>query len=649
MSGVQSLLRWIAIGSVFALPFIVFNVAESLFFPFITGKNFLFRGFVEIGFVAYLALALTNTAYRPKRTALLAAFSLFVAIVALADAFGAHPFKSFWSNYERMDGFITLVHLFAYFVTATAVLNTEKLWERLFQTSLGVSVVMGIHGVSQALGVATVSEGFSSASRVDASFGNPIYFAVFMLFHVGIAALLWVWSWQKRKEGSRLWISVLYGSIMVFDGLVLFLTGTRGAMLGILGGFLLGAAILAFSSRTWRWHAVTALLALLLLAGVFWSVRDAAWIQRIPPLQRLASISLEDNTTKARIMNWGTAWQGVKERPILGWGQEHFAIVFDNYYNPKMYAQEQWFDRVHNIVFDWLIAAGFLGLFSYLGLFGAAAWLLWRRDVRGGALFSPLERAIVLGMLAGYFVHTFFVFDNVSSYLLFGTVLAFVAARAGHVAVPMFSSIPVVPRVYHVPLLGAAVVFAGILWWMLNANALSQNRALIIAIAPQQGKTVEQALAQFDRALSYKSVGTQEAREQMIQMARQVVAAEGISQDTKRAFLERAASEMEKMMEESPRNARFPLFLGSLLVNTGNFSLGMPALEKALENSPRKQTILYEIGSALLAQGDNAGALKRFKEAYELAPENTEALRLYTIVAERTGEIELAESLKKKI
>ena len=76
------------------VPFIVLN---GFFFPFITGKNFAFRILVEVMTGAYITLALINPLYRPRRSALLFAFVLFVVVVALADAFGVYPFKSIWS------------------------------------------------------------------------------------------------------------------------------------------------------------------------------------------------------------------------------------------------------------------------------------------------------------------------------------------------------------------------------------------------------------------------------------------------------------------------------------------------------------------------------------------------------------------------
>ena len=102
------------------------------------------------------------------------------------------------------------------------------------------------------------------------------------------------------------------------------------------------------------------------------------------------------------------AIKGFKERPILGWGQENFNIVFNKHYNPLM-DQEQWFDRTHNIILDWLIAAGILGALSYLSLFVAVLVLIWRRGT-----FTFVEKSILTGLFAAYFFHNMFVFDNLA-------------------------------------------------------------------------------------------------------------------------------------------------------------------------------------------------------------------------------------------
>ena len=87
---------------------------------------------------------------------------------------------------------------------------------------------------------------------------------------------------------------------------------------------------------------------------------------------------------------------------------------------------EPWYDRSHNVFFDWLVAAGALGLLTYLSLYGVTLWFMWKNN--NGMPLS--EKAILTGMLAGYFIHNFFVFDNLTSYILFFALLAYITVRA---------------------------------------------------------------------------------------------------------------------------------------------------------------------------------------------------------------------------
>src|SRR3989344_3533614 len=333
MKFVQDLLRWIVIGAVFLLPIVPFIVANTYFFPYITGKNFTFRILVEIMAAAWLAIALVLPQYRPRRSWVLGAFALFVLTIGIADALGAYPFKSIWSNFERMEGWVTLAHLLAYLVVAASGLNTENLWRRLFHVSTVASVLLALTGFMQVVGVIRLGQGgaASLSARIDATFGNPIYLAAYMLFHVFLATMLWTQMKKTRPEREHFWPGLFYCVVIGLDTLALFMTGTRGAMLGLIGGPLLTLILLSCAPAARRWRLITAAFfaGLVVVGGAVWVARDTAFIQNLGFLSRLSSISLTDATTKARFFNMNMAWQGVKERPILGWGQENYALVFD--------------------------------------------------------------------------------------------------------------------------------------------------------------------------------------------------------------------------------------------------------------------------------------------------------------------------------
>ncbi len=643
MAFVEKTLRWVVLAGIFSLPVVALIVANGLFFPYITGKNFAFRVIVEIIVGAWLALALVIPAYRPRRSWVLASFALFVVVIALADALGVHPFKSFWSNYERMDGWITLAHTFAYLVVAVSVLNGENLWRRLLQWSLAVSAFLSVLGLLQVIGIFTVGSGGTGLTgRVDATFGNPIYFAAYMLFHIFIAAMLWVQVWNVRKKADRLAPSILYATAILFDTMALLFSGTRGTMLGLIGGAFLALLLYAISgdaSRKLRRVTAVVFAGGVILASGLWMARDTTFVNSIGFLGRLASISLTDNTAHARFLNMGIAWQGVKERPILGWGQENYAIVFDKYYDPRMYAQEQWFDRVHDVLFDWWIAGGTLGLLSYLAIFAATLWVLWKRGA-----FTIAERSILTGLLAGYFVHNLTVFDNVTSYILFATVLGYIAYREAeaHSARPL-TEIEVFSR-GALPLVAAAataLVLAGA--WSLNATALKQNHAIIAAISPPQTGP-EQNLAYFKEAVGYGSFGTQEAREQLAQITVQLAPA-ALSADLKQQFMQTAIQEMELQQKESPLDARFPLFGAQVLFVYGDYKDAAVQFERAHELSPKKQTILFQMAQTAEALGNIPGALRSFKAAYDLDTTYVSARVYYAAELIRAGQESQGQAL----
>jgi len=641
----EQVLRWIVIIGAYLLPFVVFYVAGNLFFPFITGKNFYFRIVVEIMAAAWLSLALVLPQYRPRKNWILAAFAAFVLVMAVADAQGANPFKSFWSNFERMDGWVTLAHLLVYLVVTVCVLNTENLWKRLFQLSLALSVAIGFKGVAQLLGWSAVGQGGATGleARLDATFGNAIYLAIYNLFHVFIAALLWAQTWHERRPGKRMWIGVVYGVAIFFNTFILLFTGTRGTTLGLIGGGILAGLIYiwrAENAKRIRIYVFGALAVLAVLAGTLYSVRDTQAVANIGFLTRLAHISVNDPTVASRFMNIGMAWKGVQERPVLGWGQEGYAIVFDKYYDPRMYNNEPWFDRVHDSVFDWFVAGGFLGIISYLAIFGTLLWYLWFS--KG---FKLYESSILIGLFAGYFFHNLFVFDNVSSYILFATMLGYVIWRESEARK---SERAIAKQFMPTPAMGfsavGAFIVVGALGWWTNVPALQQNLALIQALMDGSQGNYEKALTDFQTAASIGALGTQEVREQLAQAAAQVTGS-NLPADLKQKYLQTAIAEMQKQEQISPLDARFPLFLGLIYQSAGDVADAQKAFDQAHKLSPTKQTILYQMGQNALSRGDAQAAIDDFKQAYEVDTDNIEARLYYASLLIRANQDALADQV----
>lgn len=636
------ILQYGILGGLFAVLFLPLYVPETLFFPFITGKNFAFRIIVEILFGAWIVLALRASEFRPARSVILYGVVALTLVMAIATALSENPFKSFWSNYERMEGYITLLHLFAYFLVAGSMVRSEKLWERFFQVSLIANVILLGYGALQLLGKLPINQG---GARVDATFGNTTYFAVYLLFHIFLAAFLAL-RLPDRQAGPRgaFWMRYIYGAIILADMFMLYYTATRGAILGLLGGVMLTTILIALFERNntvLRKGAVGVLVAALLVPAAIFAFRDAEWVRGNQVLNRFASISLQETTTKSRFMVWNMAWQGFKERPVFGWGQESFNFVFNKYYDPRMYEQEPWFDRAHNVFLDWLIAGGILGLLAYLSLFGGALYLIWRREHE----FSLAEKSVLTGLLAAYFFHNLFVFDNLLSYVLFFSLLAFLHAR--HTEGPLLRLRPgagAAPGRSAAAVIIPPVVLVGtiLVLYAANYHPLMANRTLINALKPKED--IQQNLESFKQVIARDSLGTSEAREQLSLVASQVVNA-AFPENVKRGFAELAVSEMGLQTEWVPNDARYQLFTGALLNKFGRYRDALPYLLKAAELSPRKQQIYFELVTSYLNLNDYKTAVDVSRTAYELEPRYDDAAFIYATALIYAGDVAEAEKI----
>jgi O-antigen ligase/Tfp pilus assembly protein PilF len=638
----QKILRYTLLCGIFIIPFIPLLVAHNMFFPFITGKNFAFRIIVDLLAGVWAVLAYREASYRPKWSWIFAALTAFVGIIAIADFFGENPLKSIWSNFERMEGLVGLIHLFAYFLIIISVFKTEKLWERFFNVLLGVSVIMGIYGLFQLFGVLDINQG---GVRVDSTFGNAAYLAVYNLFNIFIAAFMLL------KQKREIWLRIAYCSVIALNLVILYFTETRGAILGLLAGVFVATALIAFlekESVIIRKGAIGILAGVLLIIGGFFAVKNTSFVKENTVLSRFASISLKEKTTKSRFMVWNMAMNGFKDRPILGWGQENFNFVFNKYYDPGMYGQEQWFDRAHNVFFDWLIAGGILGLLAYLSLFASVLYLLWF----GVDILSVVSKSILTGLFAAYFFHNIFVFDNLISYIMFFSLLGYIHnanTKIGKVEL-MFNKISAriktvfsggVMDIMIAPLVVVVVIFS---LYFFNYKAIATNLTLLDGIKPHKEGLVKN-LNLFKKALAYNSFGTQEVREQLPQVVFTVAGIKGVPQEIKNEFLKLADSELKAQIKAVPDDARGQLFYASFLDKFGRYDEAITYYKKALKLSPNKQAIYFGLVGAYLNKGENKKALEFAKTAFELEPEYMEARKNYAVTAIYNKEDKLAKDI----
>jgi len=616
----------------FAVPFLTLYVENDYFFPFITGKNFGFRIIIDFVFAAWIILALYEAKYRPRISGIVWSFGILLVVMFFANLLGVHPRSSFWSNFERMDGYVSLVHTFMYMLVLGSMLQTKELWDKLLKTTLAVAFAVAFYGLAQYGGVV------DGSGRIDSRLGNAAYMAVYMLFHIFIA----FWLFVETKSSN---LKVLYGFLILMFTFVLIETGTRGTAIGLLVGVTVMTSYIGLFGqqfKEYRKYAIGAAILLVLGAGAFVAGRDTAIVQNNPNLARIANISIDDLEIRGII--WGMAWEGVKERPLLGYGQSNFNYVFNENFDPRLYAQEQWFDRAHNIFMDWLVTGGFLGLIAYLSIFG---WCLYYLLVRpfldeDDKSFNVMERGVLLGILAGYFTHNFVVFDNIVSYIFFAIILALITSRVGKVPKAL-SSLKVDKMIVNqvVAPLVIVVLVASVYFFHLPGMATSSE---IINAFREPDHSLAR-LEAFQRAIDKNSFAHQEVTEQIVQQTINTVRNPEVPDNIKNQYTSLAEQQMQRLLKEKPGDARTHVFVGSYYRATNQLDEAAKQMAEARGLSPQKQSIIIQQGFIALSKGENDEAVNLFEEAFKLDERNLEAREYYAISLLYNDEVDKVREL----
>ncbi len=635
-----------------AVLLIPFYVANSMFFPFITGKNFTFRIIVEIIFALWVYLAYINDKYRPKFSKILWTVGTFVLVMAIADLFAVAPIKAFLSNYERMDGWITLIHLLMYLLVFGSMMKTEKIWLWFFRSSLILSMIMVILATQEWLK--------TGINRVSVTLGNPIYVAVYFLFNFFFALILLYKDVIVKSAADTLkkllgnWLSYIY---VIAAGLCFFgiwRTSTRGVILGLLGGLIITSLMVSFFEKENKLLKRISILSLVIIAiviGGFLSIRNTQFVKNNVTLERLSEISWSSvsGSGQARQYVWPMALKGFKEKPILGWGQDGFNYVFNKYYDPRMYDQEQWFDRAHDMPLDMLVAGGILGLLSYLSIFFAAVYLVWKRR----KVLGITDAGLIIGLLAGYFFQNIFVFDNLISYIFFFVVLSYIHSRDTENQIEnnvknnsqknIKQSVKTNPEVANYIIAPILIIFFGFTLWYFNVRPINGNLNLIKALQGYQ-EGPSKNLVYFKNAINDGPLGTPEVREQILSLASKVSAMD-VDNKIKQEYAQFAFEQIKEQIAQTPNDARYQLFAGVFFDNINQFQMALPYLQKAVELSPNKLTMMFELTKDLMYLGQKEEALKVAKRAYDLVPVYDEARLNYISALILNGDEAMAKQL----
>lgn len=401
-----------------------FITTSGALYPSHTGKVSFLLGLIEILAVFYVALILKYPKYRPKLDLAVWAVIFFIGSLMLSAFFGVDFWASVFSGLKRMSGIFFMLHIVVFFLILTAIFKSRQDWQKFFAVNVAIGVVHSLFALYQKIDpnfLSSLSKE-DSVVRTGALFGNPSLLASYLVFVLFISLYLFL-SLENRR--AKL---LSAGSFFVILAAI-FTAGTRGTIIGVFVGFIVfGVIILLFSqNKRIKKIMLIALVALVVMGGVLWANRDSQLLESIPVLKRAVNISWDQFSINPRTMLWQSAWDGFKERPILGFGPGNYNLIFNEYHISKISSagfEESWPSEPHNIFFEYLATVGVVGVLAFLFFIFTAPYLLFKNfkskyeDLNIFAVFAAL--------IIAHIVQNLFLFDTVYTHYMFFVVFGFI-------------------------------------------------------------------------------------------------------------------------------------------------------------------------------------------------------------------------------
>lgn len=598
---------------------------QNFYFPFIVPRNLFFRLLVDVIFSLYLYLSIVDLNFRPKFNIGFVLFFLFVISLTVSSILGGHFSYSFWSNFERMDGLVNWLHIILYVIVLLGIFKNKEQWHGFFKISLFSALITALIALGQRLGLSFIMSS-TGGVRLTALMGNAAYVASYLMLHSFIVIYLLKIEWKKIVRRYFYIFSLL---LFIF---ILINTETRGAFLGLLFFAVLFVLGYLWVQRKNRNKIYYGLLILLIIIFVFitllFTQKQANWVKNVSLFNKIAHISLSDTTAQSRLMIWRNSLEGVKEKPIFGWGEENFIYVFNKYFPIEIFhdtGSEVWFDRPHNILVQHLVQGGIVGLILYLSVFFYLIYLLYKKYLqdKNEWFFSLFWSAFLLSFL----VHDLFIFDSVNTNIILYLILAFLWQENARLSLDKFFNL--FAKYKYLFGLILATIFLVLSIYFFYFTPLISNLSLIKFLKYSYGaKTtvdLNMALDSWDRSFDASYLGTKEKAENLQKITLALVQNQGIDTKIKIEFFEKTVIVLEDIIKAYPDDVRMAFFLVDFYSTFQTYQpefveKNIALLEHLHRLAPQRPDTLLRLTSAYLGSNKVDKAMVSAKQLIGLAP-----------------------------
>lgn len=656
----------------------VFNL-PPYFSPPDWGKSITFR-ILFLGILTCAALFALKTKFNPvpeirklaKPVKLpILILGLLLISLSISSLFAADLNFALWGNPMRGGGLINFV-LLAGFSLFLFCMFSPKEWNKAWLITIITGFVVALFAIFQWQG--WFSNIFvEKMARPMSTMGNDIQLGIYLAL-LSFPAL--AFALTRKKMGHK----IAFGIIAFLFLFVLGLTGSRGAYIAMGAGLFSFAILFPFKSL---WHSLAvkfAFLAIMLVPlsllyyvnvnpeGIY---KFSATNPRLAPY--LDRFNLRQIMEEPRFSAWQVGWNAIKDKPVFGWGMEHFALAFDKHYDPQLpniqyiaNSSNSWWDRAHNMFVDMGVQGGFLGLGLYLLFLGTLFWQLQKVKNKGGPYI--LWAHAIQSALISYIFAVFFGFDTFSTYLLLFLIIGY--------ALHVISQSAALPREQqrkqtYAPLSPLRIGLMALIFvlyiaftWQYNLKPMNANAHIQLGTKYMKEKNPVQAIDHAEKAITIKSTPIDGyLRAKYFDMIRDQTQLPGVTslQIAQKGYL--LLEETTKLWPYHTRNWIFWGQLANLVIERSRVQnpdqdyskltqISHQAFARAQELSPRHQEIYLEWTKTYIVAKDFKGAKAKAEECIAIDPRTGECWWLKAVaevaLKEKEEALQDMEAAQKK-
>ena len=570
-----------------------------------SAKNFAFR-FIILLLLIILAWRLINI----KKIRLGLIFTLFIVfflVQILSAIFGMNFYYSVFGNYERIDGIFNYFVLLLYLLTLINTFTFKKDWQILFRALSVSSLLMFIFYF---LGLNGLRFHFILLDN-SGTIGNTAFFGSYVT--LSLFLLLIAYFYDENKKWKYFYIFNILLSIII-----LFINASRGSILGLIIGALVTLFYLGFKSKkSIKYLSIGLLTALILFGFLIVNNKDKSWVQNTKFLNRFATISSQEASSYNRLLIWKVGYRAFLDRPILGYGPENILYGVNKYFNPQI--TEDWFDRMHNFVFDYLDSSGILGLLSYLGIFVGALIIILKSRKNNDILTS-----LFLGFLSSYLFLNLFIFDTINSWILVIFFLAFIYFYYKEHNDPKdeFQISKFIQNKESL-FIGLTTTISMFLIYIFVFLPMQANLYGLKALAKVDSDPTK-ALDYLEKAISLNTFGNRELILQMSKMYTENIADKNdVEIQFKKQLFEESEKNLLSIIKKDPGDVRTRFVLGELYLkysayNTFYIQEAINLLEGTIQYSPNRVEVYTMLAQGYLLKGDPEKSLEYLEKVVQI-------------------------------